>query len=319
LLRVLVAVSNLYRRVLTVFLAIVGPGVAYRITGRLARLLYQRLPPVRARCEAQCRAALAGRLCDAEAIRVARESFVHRVWNLTDLMLADRLLHANTFQRYGGVIPEPHFSILRSAQQNHHPVILLTAYYGSFDLLPVFLGYNGIRAGVVYRPHPNPDFDAYRRRIRGRSGCELIPVHRAANRLAEILEGGGIVAILADHHAERRGVPVTFLGLPTQAMRSVGLLAWRYNASIAVAGIRRLDNEFRFEIVVSDVLHSGDWQSADDPVAHITADYMRKLEQVVLGDPTQYLWGHARWGEAFARELTGRGDLGVSSPRPQPE
>lgn len=295
--------GDLYRRLLAAFLGVLGPDTAYRFTGALARTLYRLLAPVRMRSETQCRAALGDRVAAADVAPMAERAFVHRIWNLTDLMLADRLLHPGTFQRYGGLIPEPYREILRNAQRARHPVILLTAYYGPFDLLPVFLGYNGIRAAVVYRPHENAAFDAYRRRIRARSGCELIPVGRSAGRVAEVLEAGGIVAIVADHHAGRRGVSEAFLGLPTTAMRSVGLLAQHYGASVAAAGIRRAGRPFHFELLVSEILHEPNWRTADDPVAFITAHYLRALERIVLADPAQYLWSHARWGEEYLASL----------------
>jgi KDO2-lipid IV(A) lauroyltransferase len=304
LLRAVIRLSNAYRRMLAVALALIGPRVAYRITGRLARVLYRSLEPIRARSEAQCRAALSGQIAADDIPRIAEEAFTHRIWNLADLMLADRFLHRNTYYRYGGRIPEPYLGALLRAQGDKHPVILVTAYYGPFDLLPVFLGYNGIRAGVIYRPHPNASFDVYRRRIRERSGCELVPLERAGGHIARLLEQGGTVAIVADHHAERRGLPVTFLGLPTMALRSVGMLAQHYGASVAVAGIRRVGQAFRFEILVSSILQPNNWASASDPVAHITAHYLNALERIIIEDPTQYLWSYARWGEDAARRLT---------------
>ncbi len=308
-LRAVIGLGNVYRRMLAVALVLAGPRVAYRITGRLARVLYRSLEPVRARSEAQCRAALAGQVADEDIPRIAEAAFIHRIWNLTDLMLADRFLHRNTYHRYGGAIPEPHLETLLKAQAGRHPVILVTAYYGPFDLLPVFLGCNGIRVGVVYRPHPNAAFDAYRRRIRGRGGCELIPLEQASGRIARLLEEGGTVAIVADHHAERRGLPVTFLGMPTMALRSVGLLAQHYRAAVAVAGIRRVGQAFRFEILVSTILQPNDWATAGDPVAYITERYLTALERIILADPAQYLWSYARWGEDAARQLTENGDL----------
>ncbi len=303
LLRVVIALGNVYRRMLAVVLALAGPELAYRITARLARVLYRCLEPIRVRSETQCRAALGGQVAADDIPRIAEAGFTNRIWNLTDLMLADRFLHRNTCHRYGGRIPEPHLGTLLKAQASRHPVILVTAYYGPFDLLPIFLGCNGIRAGVIYRPHPNASFDAYRRRIRERGGCELVPLERAGGRVAQLMEQGGTVAILADHHAGRRGLPVTFLGMPTMALRSVGLLAQHYRAGVAVAGIRRVGRAFRFEILVSGILQPSDWVAADDPVAHITAYYLKALERIILGDPTQYLWSYARWGEDAARRL----------------
>ena len=132
--------------------------------------------------------------------------------------------------------------------------------------------------------------------------------HRLGDAAAAILGrkrniGSFEEAGVPHHHADRRGMPVTFLGLPTKAMRSVGLLAWRYKADVIVAGIRRLNDEFRFEIVVADILERHEWQRQDDPVAYITERYLRGLEKIILADPTQYVWGYARWGEDFARRL----------------
>jgi KDO2-lipid IV(A) lauroyltransferase len=132
----------------------------------------------------------------------------------------------------------------------------------------------------------------------------MIPVDRAAGRISQLLEAGDTVAIVADHHARSRGVPVTFLGLPTLAMKSVALLAQHYSATVAVAGIRRLKDQFRFEIEVSDVFGCKDWEPAADPIAYITSRYLRGLERIILRDPSQYLWVHARWGEESARRLT---------------
>ena len=302
--RAILWLNDVHRRMLGVFFAIAGPRVAYAVTGCLGRVLYRLLTPLRLRSEAQCRAALVGRVTPEQAARIAEQSFVHRVWNLADLLLAERLLHAGTYERFGGRIPEPHLTDMLATQRRGQAAILLTAYYGPFDLLPVFLGFNGIRAGAIYRPHENRGFDAYRRRVRRRGGCELIPVDRALVRLPQILEAGGTIAIVADHHVEQRGVPVTFLGLPTVAVRSVGLLAWRYDADVVVAGIRRIGDAFRFEIQVTDVMKAPEWSGQRDPVRYITERYVRALEKLVWRDPTQYLWGYARWGEDLARRLT---------------
>ncbi|UCD28967.1 MAG: lysophospholipid acyltransferase family protein [Planctomycetota bacterium] len=269
----------------------------------MARLLYRLLVPVRTLSETQCRAALGNHIVDLDIPIIAEQSFIHRVWNLTDLLLADRFLQSQTYHRYGGRIPQDQLDRMLKAQNRGQPAILLTAYYGSFDLIPIFLGYNGIRAGVVYKPHANVQFDIYRRKIRERSGCELIPLNQAGNRLGRILEAGGAVAIVADHHADQRGIPVTFLGLPTMAMRSVGLLAWRYHADVVVAGIRRINNMFRFQFIVTDIVDHSEWEKQDDAVTYITERYLRALEKIILDDPTQYLWGHPRWGEDFARRL----------------
>ncbi len=297
---ILVHLARFHRRMLVVWCALLGPRLAYAVTGGLARTLYGALDPLRLRSETQCEAALAGTTYANHAKRIAKEAFVHRAWNLTDLYLADRLVHAGTYRRYGGQISEPYLSELLTAQRDGRPTILLTGYYGPFDMLPLLLGFNGIRCGAVYLPHADPAFDAYRRRIRGRSGTELIPANDSTGRLGSLLAAGGTVAIIADHYDERRGMPVTFLGLPTRAMRSVGLLAWRYNAGVVVAGIRRTGRQFHFEVLVRDVIPVAQWSAQTDPVAYITDRYLRALATMILEDPSQYLWAYPRWGKELA-------------------
>jgi len=304
LVQVILAVSNLHRRVLAVVCAVAGPRITYAVLGTLGRWLFRLLDPVRQRSETQLQAALGHRFDAGQVKRLAERAFVHRVWSLADLYLAERFLHPGTFHRYGGRIPPHGLRLMQTVRRLGHPVIFVSGYYGPYDLLPVLLGYNGIRAGVVYRPHPNPAFDAFRRRVRGRSGCELIPLERAAVRLSEILAAGGAVALVADHHLTSGGQPATFLGLPTRVPRSVGLLAWRYEAVVVVAGIRRVGDAFHFELVMADLIVPDEWKADPDPVAFITQRYLRGQERIVLADPSQYIWAYARWGDAVTPVAT---------------
>jgi lauroyl/myristoyl acyltransferase len=291
----IVRLSDAYRQMLAALLCALGPQAAYAIMAALARVMYRLAEPLRQHSEAQCRAALADSPTAVAITDLPAQAFVHRAWNLADLMLARRFIRAGSYQRYGGSVPEPYLGLLLRAQRERKPVILLTAYYGPYDLLPLFLGYNGIRAGAVYRAHGNPRYDAFRNAVRSASGCELIPVERALDRLSGILESGGAVAILADQEDPRRGVPVRFLGLPTHASRAVGLLAEHYGAIVVVAGVRRRNEAFQFEFIVSDIFDPSAWRDEADPVTYITRRYVTAMERIVFGDPAQYLWAHARW------------------------
>ena len=99
------SLGNLQRRFLACVFAITGPTIAYRVTGWGANAIYRLLDPLRIRSEAQCRAALHGKFPPEEIPRIAAKSFINRARNMTDLLLAPRLLHRATFARYGGRIP----------------------------------------------------------------------------------------------------------------------------------------------------------------------------------------------------------------------
>ncbi len=297
LINIVLWLGNLWRRILAVIFFIIRPAAAYRISALGGRILYKLLPPIRIISESQCQAALKNIVPDDEIPNIAQKSFIHRIWNLSDLMLAEWTVNGKNYHKYGGKIPEPHLSNLQHLTSDNQPVILLTCYYGSFDLFPVFLGYNGIKAGIVYLPHTNTGFDEYRTKIRSKSGCEMIPISQATRRLPDILEAGGCVAILADHHYERRGIPVTFMNIPTMATRSVGILADKYQAQVVVSGLRRTNEKFQFETEIADIIYPPDWKDETDPITYITRRYLRGMEKIIFKDPTQYLWGQTRWGK----------------------
>lgn len=294
--RPLLWLADAQRSITAAALAILGPRAAYAVGELLARAVYRLADPIRTRSEAQCRAALAPHAPAADLGRIAEAAFVHRVWNLVDLYLAGRWLHPGTFRRYGGEIPVALREALLAGQRRGQPILLLTAYFGAFDLLPLFLGYNGIRVTAVYRPHVNRRFDALRQRVRTRSGTEMVAVSEAPGRIERVLSQGGTVALLWDRHRPARGVEATFLGLPTRAGREVGVLACRHAADVVVAGLRRAGRRFRFEFVVADVVRHQEFVHRPDGVEWVTRRCLVALERLVLTDPTQYLWAYTRWG-----------------------
>jgi len=292
--RILARLGNLQRRLLSSIYAIIGPRSAYRISDAGAAAIWWLLPPLRERFESQCVAALP-EVGEAGAREIARRSFIHRVRSLTDLLLARRLLSERTFARYGGAMPGELRERIADATRRRQALIFVSAYFGPFDLLPIYLGLNGVKALVVYREHADRAFDDLRRQIREQGGCELVAVPDAGPRMSDVLGRGGVVAMIADHADDARGVPVTFMGLPTTASRVVALLAVHYNAEVIVGGIRRRAEPFCVEWISIDTIRPADWAGAADAIGDITRRYTRGLEELVRRDPTQYLWGHQRW------------------------
>ena len=291
----LLRLADAWRSLLALVFSICGPRFAYGFTKPIARLLYALLPPVREQSEHQIRAALRATGRRGDAVKIAREAFVQRMLDLADLLLGERWLRRERLDAVGGQIASADLAAIREAQRERRPIVFVTAYYGPFDLLPLFLGYNDVPAAILYKPHANRSFDRLRRRVRSMAGCEMVPVETALSRLPAVLETGGAIGVVADHHDARRGIETAFLGLSTRVPRTVGVLAARHRADLVVAVVRRR-GVFRFELRVGAVIKPAEWESMTDPVAWITERYLRALEGLVWSDPTQYHWLRARWG-----------------------
>lgn len=292
--RLLIRLGDGQRAALAIFYAIVGRRVAYLISDFAAAMILQLLPPLREQIERECSASFPQ--LDPRAIRhLAALAFAHRLRNITDLLLARYRLHRVSFRTLGGELPVAQRAAIDAALARNQPLIFVTAYYGPYDLLPVYLGLNGVPLLVVYKSHESPGFDRLRRAIRAKSGCELVPLEHAATAIEHRLAGGGAVALVADHDDDPRGVDVSFLDRPARASRAVALLAQRHNAEIIVAGIRRTRRPFHVQIIECDIIRPADWSSAADPTVLITERMVAALDEMIRTQPEQYLWGHARW------------------------
>ena len=287
-----------YRPILTRFLNLIGPRLTYALYAILARITYACIEPIRTRSESQCAAALASDFDERTIKTIAKQAFINRTLNLADLILASKRINARNYAHHGGDIPEPYKQKLLTAAENKTPVILITSYVGPYDLLPLFLGYNNLTPTAVYKPHPDPNFDAFRQHVRTKSGCKLVPIQNALTEIPKTLETGGQVAILADQHDEsKNSIPATFLNQPTRASKTIPLLAQQYKAAIAVAAIHRTRKPLHFEIIIADYFDAAPWNNAPNHNQYIADRYLTALEKIIHADPTQYLWANPRWNK----------------------
>jgi Kdo2-lipid IVA lauroyltransferase/acyltransferase len=277
--------GDLHRVLLSAAFGVLGPRAAYVFTRGMARVLAGLLPELQAAAEANVRAAMGD---SAATSQIARNSLVHRFLNLTDLLLARRWLIPSRLDAIGGRIPQPWLDRMLLAQSERRPTILLTAYYGAFDLLPIVVGMSGVHALMVYRHHRNAGFDRLRDAIRRRGGCELVPVEEALVRLPRALEAGQTVGMLLDHEA-RRGVTAEFLGRRTTVSPAVGILAARHGADVIAAGLRRV-GVFRFAWHIEPTIAAADFRDDPEAVSAITRRALAGLERIVRREPSQYLW-----------------------------
>jgi len=99
-------------------------------------------------------------------------------------------------------------------------VILLSAYYGSFDLLPVSLGFNGVRAAAcTCRTKQGLRYTCADAMAERGAGTELVPGDPRCIRLPRCFTGGTIAAELRT--TTRRSVASRLLSLACRRPRCV--------------------------------------------------------------------------------------------------
>jgi len=179
-------------------------------------------------------------------------------------------------------------------RNNPRPAVYFAAHLANWELPAVVATAAGLDFAVVYRP---PDGDALARYIEGvraRSMGSLIPTgFGAAVRIANVLQRGGSVAMLADQHFNG-GIEVAFFGQKCKVNPTLARFARRFDCEIYGVRIIRLpDRRFRYES--TDVLRPPRDHEGKIDVAGTMQMITSVIEEWVREHPDQWFWMHRRW------------------------
>jgi len=180
------------------------------------------------------------------------------------------------------------------------PVILLGGHYGNWEIGNCSFGMFDFPMAAVARDLDNPYLHDWFARFRRSTGHALISKSGGSTEMTEYMEKKGIIGLLGDQAAGRKGIHVDFFGRPVSTMKSIALLAMQFDAVLMVAYTRRLEDDFlngkwsRFEVGMTDLIDPREYQGTD-AIEQITQRYTTALETAIRKSPEQYFWLHRRW------------------------
>ena len=174
-------------------------------------------------------------------------------------------------------------------------LLMVTAHYGNFEIIGYILGLFGFNIYSVARPLDNKFISRYLYGVRELAGQKILDKKGAAKQMEEIVSSGATLCLIADQDAGRKGIFVDFFGRKASTYKSIGLLAITKNIPIVVGCSRRINNQFKFEIVVNRIIFPEEWENKSNPLEWITAEYTSAIEAFIREDPSQYWWLHRRW------------------------
>ena len=201
---------------------------------------------------------------------------------------------------------------LRAGLAAGRGVLLITAHYGSWELLAARLVVEGIPLSVVARDADDVATHALINRIRARCGYRVIPRQAAPRGVLEALRRNEVVGILMDQNTTQGGVFVPFFGRAAATATGPAVFALRTGAALLPGfAVRQPDDRHvgRFSPLVS-LPRTAD-READ--VRELTARLTALIEAQVRADPTQWFWIHDRWRHRPPEE---RGRAGAALRQP---
>jgi Kdo2-lipid IVA lauroyltransferase/acyltransferase len=225
--------------------------------------------------------------------KTTRRSFEHIVMLAFDVIHTSRLIRASTWHRYidlGEGMDEGLKLILAG-----RGVLMVTGHYGNFEISGVALATFGLETYSIARPLDNRFINDYLLGVRQRQGQIIVDKKGATEHMLEILDSGAMLGFIADQNAGHKGMFVDFFGRKASTYKSIGLLAMEYDLPIIVGYCRRIQDEYRFRLGLTQIILPQQWKEQDDPLRWITEQYTAAIERFVREDPEQYWWVHRRW------------------------
>ncbi len=225
--------------------------------------------------------------------RVAYRSVVNMVTMGMEVLFTTRKITPTSYMRHvslAGMGP-----VIEKMLRRDGPVILVTGHFGNWEVAGYFTSMVGLPTATIARHIDNPLVHEHVLGVRERAGQRIIDKKGAAGPSAEVMDARGVLTVVCDQDAGRRGLFVDYFGRPASTYKSIGLLAMTYRAPICVIVCRRLSRRYEFRIECHRIVEPHEWDAQDDPLRWITQTYTRALESAVRTAPEQYFWVHRRW------------------------
>ncbi len=226
-------------------------------------------------------------------IQVAKESFLSMAYMVMEVLIVNRIIRPETWRRF--IRLHNMAEVTRLLVQRDSGLILVTGHFGNWEVAGYMTSAVGLPTVTVARRDRNPFLHDYVTQLRQRAGQQMMDKDGASEQAGPVLEANGVLTMVCDQDAGRKGMFVDFFGRKASTYKSIGLLAMTYRAPICVIYCRRLSEDYHFEVGAETIILPSQWDAQADPLRWITQQYTSALEAVVRRDPGQYFWVHRRW------------------------
>ncbi len=180
---------------------------------------------------------------------------------------------------------------LEKIKKSLNPVIFISGHFNNFELMAMQLEKSGINLAALYRPLNNPFLNPIMEKIRTKYICKK-QVKKGISGTKELLKhfkNGSSVALMIDQRVSE-GIKCSLFNKQAFTTTIPAQFAKKYDAKIVPVYVERLKkNNFKIKIYKS--LHF----SKNDSLEKITLELNKILENMIIKNPSQWIWTHNRW------------------------
>jgi KDO2-lipid IV(A) lauroyltransferase len=239
-----------------------------------------------------------------EMTAAERKVLAWRMWEhlfllLVEVIHAPRKIHHTNWRDYVSLV---NAKDIIGAFFDDRPTVIICGHYGNFELSGYVLGILGFPSYTIARTLDNPYLDRYLNEFRGLTGQYILAKEGSSGAIEKVLAGGGILALLADQNAGRKGCWVEFFGRPASSHKGIALFTLGSEAPTLFCYARRTGGPLKHMMGTDSILDPRRMPAEMFSVKAVTQWYTRQLEHTIREAPEQYWWIHRRWREYVPRK-----------------
>jgi len=232
-----------------------------------------------------------------EMSQAERRDLTWKMWEHLFLMIievihAPRKIHDTNWREY--VTLRDSALIIRTFFDDR-PTIVICGHYGNFELSGYVLGLFGFPTYTIARPLDNPYLNQWLNDFRGLTGQYILSKNGSAGQIQDILNRGGVLALLGDQYAGSKGCWVEFFGRPASSHKAIALFSLGNDAPAMFCFARRNGKPLHLLMSGDGVLDPREVGPEMQSVPAVTRWYTERLERTIRKAPEQYWWLHRRW------------------------
>ena len=181
--------------------------------------------------------------------------------------------------------------ILDEIKKSNKPVVFISGHFSNFELMAMQIEKAGIKLSAIYRPLNNIFLNRIMEKIRKKYICKnQIKKGIAGTReLIKFQRNNYSIALMIDQRVSE-GEKVNFFNQEAYTTTIPAQLAKKFDMPIVPIYIERV-NDTNFKIKISKPVNF----LKSDSIKDITSKLNVIIEEMILKNPTQWIWSHNRW------------------------
>ena len=180
---------------------------------------------------------------------------------------------------------------LNKVRDSNEQVVFVSGHFNNFELMAMQIEKSGINLAAIYRPLNNIFLNGIMEKIRTKyiSKNQIKKGRSGTRELLKSFNNKNSIALMIDQRVSE-GEKLNFFGQDAFTTTIPAQLVKKFGCKVVPIHIERY-NDFYFKMKVEEPIN----YNKDSTIDEITLSLNKLLENMILKNPSQWIWSHNRW------------------------